>query len=128
MGLGTRVGRVFLAYIFKCTTGGKNLYIQKIVADESDDFAIGIERIFTKHRAACESFLMSEAFENIVHRFLLGAHTYIIRLGEVQKLDVRFYFVYNKRSGVQYACHTSNYLKAPLSRRSQGIVRNDQSE
>ena len=32
-----------------------------------------------------------------------------------------FYFVYNKSSGVRYACHTSNYPKAPLSRRLSGL-------
>ena len=79
MWLGARIRFAFFTLRFECGAGGSDFYVEAVVADEGDHFAIGVEAEFTEHSLGGEAVGVAEFGEDELGGFVGGSHSILKR-------------------------------------------------
>src|SRR5688572_22029143 len=74
MRLGTGVGCVLFTERLQLLTGRQDFHIQLIIADERDNLAVGINRVFTKHGTRGKARGLAELGQQELNGFFLRGH------------------------------------------------------
>ena len=58
----------------KSLTGWKDLHVEEIIANQRDDFAVGVESVFAEHRSRGKAFWLAEFRQQEFNGFFLSRH------------------------------------------------------
>ncbi|HTD67060.1 MAG TPA: hypothetical protein VK846_11075 [Candidatus Limnocylindria bacterium] len=61
--------------------GRKDFHVEEIIANQRDNFAIGVESVFAEHRSGGKVFWLAQFREQKFHGFLLRRHGRWIVIG-----------------------------------------------